>query len=370
MARPLPTSDYPQSTIQLTGMCRQQLLQLCEEAGAKPVHAETLLAYVFRRGVHDPDLISDIPHGLRSYLRRHYQPLPVKLLAEQQAADKARKLLLRMPDGADIETVLIPGPNRLTQCISTQAGCAMGCKFCLTATSGLGRNLTAAEMVAQVQFSQSVSKEKIRNLVLMGMGEPLHNYDEVAQFVRIAADTLGMAFSPRRITLSTSGLVPAIYRLIRDDLPCSLAVSLNATTDAIRSQIMPVNKRYPIAELLHAVRNYIATHGRKRVLIEYVLLAGVNDSIKDAERLCALLTDINSTVNLLPFNAHPASPFQTPSSGTVTRFRSILSEAGIVAIVRESRGRDISAACGQLKGETASHQAENNHGAVERRCFS
>jgi len=329
-------------------MSRQQLLQLCEKAGVKSVHAGTLLACIFRHGIHDPDMMPDIPRSLRSFLRQHHQPPPVELLAEQQATDGTRKLLLHMPDGEGIETVLIPGSGRLTQCLSTQAGCAMGCKFCLTATAGLSRNLTAAEMVAQVQCAQSMSKEKIRNLVLMGMGEPLHNFEQVAQFIRIAADPLGMALSPRRITLSTAGLVPGIYRLIEANLPCSLAVSLNATTDEVRNRIMPINKRYPISELLQAIRDYITAHGRKRVLLEYVLLAGVNDSAEDARRLCKLLRNIDSTVNLLPFNASPGSRFQTPGDAEVTRFRSILSEAGFVAVVRKSRGLDISAACGQL----------------------
>ena len=344
----MSASDKP-----LTGMTRQQLLALCEAAGTKPVHAEKLLAYIFRRGIVDPDHIPDLPDSLRSFLKEHSQPLSVVIKAKQQAKDGTRKLLLTMPDGKNIETVLIPGAGRLTQCISTQVGCAIGCKFCLTATAGLTRNLSAAEMVAQVQTAQGLSKNKVRNLVLMGMGEPLHNFDEVAQFIRIAADPLGMAFSPRRITLSTAGLVPGIYRMIEENLPCSLAVSLNATTDKIRSRIMPINKRYPIAELLQAIRDYIAALGRKRVLIEYVLLAGVNDSEEDAGRLCELLKDIDSTLNLLPFNASPDSPFQTPSDTSVTRFRSILCEAGFVAVIRKSRGQDISAACGQLKAEQA-----------------
>jgi len=333
----------------VTGMDRQQLHALCVAAGAKPVHTETLLAAFFRRGMRDVDAIPDIPRKLRDVLRRHHQPPAVDMAAEQQARDGTRKLLLRLPDGARIETVLIPAKERLTQCISTQAGCAMGCRFCMTATGGLARNLTTAEMVAQIQFAQAISAKKIRNIVLMGMGEPLHNFGAVARFVRIAADPLGMAFSPRRITLSTSGLVPGIYRMIRERLPCSLAVSLNATTDNVRNRIMPVNRRYPIATLLQAVRDYIAAHGRKRVLIEYVLLAGVNDTTKDAQRLCLLLEGIDCTINLLPFNAGPDSSFRPPADADVSRFRGILTAAGFVAVVRESRGRDILAACGQLR---------------------
>ncbi len=338
----------------ITGMERMQLLSLCQDIGVKPVHAETLLAAVFRRGTRDIDLIPDIPRKLRDVLRRHHQPLDIGLIAEQQASDGTRKLLLRLPDGTSVETVLIPAKGRLTQCISTQAGCAMGCTFCLTARNGLSRNLTAAEMVAQIRFAQSCSTEKIRNIVLMGMGEPLHNFEAVARFVRIATDPLGMAFSPRRVTLSTSGLVPAIYRMIREELPCSLAISLNATTDEIRNRIMPVNRRYPIAVLLKAVRDYIVAHGRKRVLIEYVLLAGINDAPEDAHRLCILLKGMDCTINLLPFNAAPESPFQPPSAESVRRFRAILSGGGFVAVVRESRGRDILAACGQLGAAQAS----------------
>ena len=338
----------------ITGMERAQLLSLCRDIGVKPVHAETLLAAIFRRGTQDIDSIPDIPRKLRDVLRRHHQPPDIGLITEQLASDGTRKMLLRLSDDANVETVLIPAKGRLTQCVSTQAGCAMGCAFCLTARNGLARNLSAAEMVAQIRFAQSRIEEKIRNLVLMGMGEPLHNFEAVARFVRIAADPLGMAFSPRRITLSTSGLVPAIYRMIRERLPCSLAISLNATTDAVRSRIMPVNRRYPIAVLLKAVRDYIAAHGRKRVLIEYVLLAGINDTAADARRLCALLSGMDCTINLLPFNAAPESPFRPPSAESVTRFRTMLSDSGFVAVVRESRGRDILAACGQLGAAQAS----------------
>jgi len=337
----------------LLGMGRVQLRELCDAAAVKPSHAERLVASLFRHGITDTDAIPGLPAALRAYLDRHGRILQPEIIARQQAADGTCKLLLGMPGGGEVETVLIPGEGRLTQCISTQAGCAMGCKFCLTATAGLARNLSAEEMAAEVMTAQSVSERKIRNLVLMGMGEPLHNYDEVAQFVRIAADPLGMAFSPNRITLSTAGLVPGIYRMIEDALPCNLAVSLNATTDDVRSRIMPVNHKYPIAVLLQAVRDYIAARGRKRVLIEYVLLAGINDSTTDAERLVTLLDGINSTINLLPFNAFAGSCYQCPDDATVSAFRDVLVKADMVAVVRESRGREISAACGQLKTETA-----------------
>ena len=335
----------------LIGLRYEQLVELCHLAGAKPVHAENIAASVFRRYNPDINAIDKLPNVLRDYLAEHVSTFEPVCTARQQAEDGTRKLLLKMPDGKEVETVLIQGPGRLTQCISTQVGCAVGCTFCLTATAGLTRNLSAAEMVAQVMAGQNISERRVRNLVLMGMGEPLHNYDEVAQFVRIATDPKGMAFSPNRVTLSTSGLVPMIYRMIEDRLPCNLAVSLNATTDEVRDRIIPINRKYPIAELMQAVRDYIDARGNKRVLIEYVMLAGVNDTVEDAHRLCALLDGFNCTVNLLPFNPYPGAEFECPSDASVTAFRSILVDSAIIAVVRESRGREISAACGQLKTE-------------------
>lgn len=337
----------------LIGMSFEQLEELCRQAGAKPVHAERLLAAVFRHNIQDISAIPDLPAVLRSYLAGHTSRFQIECVRQQQADDGTSKLLLCLPDGAEVESVLIPAAARLTQCISTQVGCAAGCGFCLTASAGLTRNLSAAEMVAQVMAGQQYSDKKIRNLVLMGMGEPLHNYDEVSHFIRIATDPKGMAFSPNRVTLSTAGLVPGIQQMIADDLPCNLAISLNATTDAVRDRIMPINRKYPIETLMDAVRAYIAARGNKRVLIEYVLLAGVNDSAADARRLCGLLAGLDCTVNLLPFNAYPGSDFESPDASAVSAFRAVLVEASMVAVVRESRGQEISAACGQLKTETS-----------------
>lgn len=357
-------TELPPSLIgmPLIGMEHADLVRICEAAGVKPVHADRLNASVFRYGITDPALIPELPQKLYDYLAQHINTLQPECIADQLAADGTRKMLLSMPHANndakggtkhEVETVLIPGPNRLTQCVSTQVGCAVGCKFCLTATAGLTRNLSAAEMVAEVMTAREASDQEIRNLVLMGMGEPLHNYEEVAKFIRIATDPLGMAFSPRRVTLSTSGLVPGIYRMIEDKLPCNLAVSLNATTDAVRDRIIPINSKYPIAELMQAVRDYIAAKDKKRVLIEYVMLKGINDSIDDAHRLVALLDGLGCTVNLLPFNPFPGNPFERPDDVTVTAFRSVLVKADMVAVVRESRGDEISAACGQLKTEVA-----------------
>jgi 23S rRNA (adenine2503-C2)-methyltransferase len=339
------TENKPQHLI---GMNHEQLLSLCREAGVKPVHAERLLASIFRYYNTDLDAIPELPTILRDYLCKHTTPLEMVYAARQQAKDGTQKLLLQMPDGNEVETVLIPGKGRLTQCISTQAGCAIGCSFCLTASTGLIRNLSAAEMVAQVIEGQQSCDKNVRNLVLMGMGEPLHNYDQVAHFIRIVTDPKGMAFSPNRVTLSTSGLIPGIRRMMDENLPCNLAISLNATTDAIRNQLIPINRKYPIHDLMAAVREYITKRGNKRVLIEYVLLAGINDTTQDARRLCGLLKGMDCTVNLLPFNPYPGSVYKRPSDANITAFRAILVEASMVAVVRQSRGQDISAACGQL----------------------
>lgn len=336
----------------LIGMGIDALTELCRSAGVKLSHAARLNAFIFRHGIDDVDAMPELPHILRDYLRTHTGRLHPEVIERQNAEDGTTKMLLRMMDGKTVETVLIPGPNRLTQCISTQVGCAVGCNFCLTATAGLTRNLSTAEMVAEVMSARKILGEYPRNIVLMGMGEPLHNYEEVARFVRIATDPQGMAFSPRRVTLSTSGLVPGIYRMIEDHLPCNLAVSLNATTDAVRDEIMPINRSYPIDKLMAAVRDYVAARDGKRVLIEYVMLKGVNDTMADAERLIELVGDLGCTVNLLPFNAFADSPYAAPDDETVSAFRQRLIAAGIVAVVRESRGDEISAACGQLKTET------------------
>jgi 23S rRNA (adenine2503-C2)-methyltransferase len=356
---PMPSTTPNTSTARpsIFGMSPAELVAMCEHIGVKPVHAERLSAHFFRRGNLDPDAIADLPESLRRHLRTDLDWPEARLVADQLADDGTRKLLLAMPDGREVETVLIPAAGRLTQCISTQVGCAVGCRFCLTATAGLTRNLTAAEMVLEIISAERIAGERPRNLVLMGMGEPLHNFEEVARFLAIVTDPKGMAFSPNRVTLSTAGLVPAIRRLLADDLPCNLAVSLNATTDAVRSSIMPINRKYPLAELLETIRDYVRIRGGKRVLIEYVMLAGINDSLADAERLCELLDGIDSTVNLLPFNEFSGNPYRRPSDEQVSAFRQVLVDHNLVAVVRESRGRDISAACGQLKTEV-----------MQRRC--
>lgn len=332
----------------LIGMAFEDLQSLCIAAGAKASHADSLRAHIFRRGYQTVREIEGLPKALYDHVESHTRRMEPALRAMQQSDDGTCKVLLGMEDGREVESVLIPGKGRLTQCISTQVGCAVGCTFCLTATGGLTRNLGTAEMVAQIFAAWSHTGEKPRNLVLMGMGEPLHNYDEVARFVRLATDPKGMAFSPRRVTVSTAGHVPGMERMIEDDLPCNLALSLNATEDDTRSRIMPINRRWPIAEVLEWTARFAAGK-RKRILIEYVMLAGINDSDDDAHRLVELLKELPCTINLLPFNAFAGNDFKRPDGARVSAFRDILVRADRVAVVRESRGRDISAACGQLR---------------------
>jgi 23S rRNA (adenine2503-C2)-methyltransferase len=334
-------------------MTHDDLLTLCRQAGVKTHHADVLRAWVFRRGERDFSRMVELPQHFQQWLREHVSWPELRVNRLQQDDDGTQKMLLGLPLGGEIESVLIPAAGRITQCISSQVGCAMGCTFCLTATAGLQRDLQTSEMVAQLMQARTVLGSYPRNVVLMGMGEPLHNYDAVARFVRIATDPAGIALSPRRVTLSTSGLVPAIEQMTDDALPCNLAVSLNASNDAVRDRLMPVNRKYPLASLLSAVRRFAAAGtSRKRVLIEYVLMEGVNDSPADAQALVELLHGLPCTVNLLPLNMHGGTAFRRSPDDAVQRFWQVLSDASFVAVVRASRGNNISAACGQLKAET------------------
>lgn len=335
----------------LLGFEQQELVQVCQNLDVSTVHAQKIMGKVFRYAEFDLENIPHFPKKLLTWLQENTELSLPEVVSAQKSEDNTQKLLIRMNDNRDVESVLIPSTGRLTQCISSQVGCAIGCEFCLTATGGLTRNLTTAEMMMEVMIAHRTLGEYPRNMVLMGMGEPLHNYEHVAKFIRMVTDEQGMAFSPRRVTISTAGLVPAIYRMLEDDLPCSLAVSLNATTNEVRSQIMPINNKYPLEGLRQAMRRYVEARNKKRILIEYVLLAGINDSLDDAKRLTEIARELGSTVNLLPFNPFPGSKYQRPSDEVVDMFRHHLNDAGVVAVVRISKGREISAACGQLKTE-------------------
>lgn len=263
--------------------------------------------------------------------------------------DGTRKYLFTLDDGEAVESVLIPDEGRNTLCISSQVGCAMACEFCLTGTFKLTRNLTTAEIVNQVCAVRRDAD--IRNIVFMGMGEPLHNLDNVVRAIKILIDGNGLQFSNRRVTVSTSGLVPEMAELGRR-VTVNLAVSLNATTDELRNRIMPVNRRYPLAELLTACRNF-PLPSRRKITIEYVMLGGVNDTLEDARRLLRLISDIPNKVNLIPFNEHEGCSFKSPTRAAIDAFHKYLIDRHVTVITRDSRGGDISAACGQLKGKLA-----------------
>ena len=282
-------------------------------------------------------------------------PIP-KIVTTETSKDGTRKFLFELEDGRAIESVLIPDEDRQTLCISSQVGCRQACRFCLTGSKGFTRNLKACELVDQVlEVSRILKREETRgltNIVLMGMGEPLENFDEVVKALKTVTSDKGLAFSPRRVTLSTAGLVPEIEKLGKSGLKVNLAISLNAATDEVRDTIMPVNRRYPIKALLSACKRF-PLEPRRRITFEYVLLQGVNDSGEDALRLAKLLKNIRSKVNLIPFNPFPGSEFKRPDDAAVRRFQKILLDHHYTAPVRESRGGDISAACGQLRERAA-----------------
>jgi 23S rRNA (adenine2503-C2)-methyltransferase len=315
--------------------------------GKERFRAGQLLRWIYPRGVTEFGAMTDLAKGFREELTQRATVSSCTAAAEEVSRDGTRKFLFPLADGESVETVLIPmEEGRATLCVSTQVGCAMQCAFCLTGVYGLTRNLTAAEIVNQVCAVRT--RFPVDNLVLMGMGEPLHNLDNVVRALEILYSAAGFNYSPRKVTLSTSGLVPEMRELGRR-IRVNLAVSLNATTDAVRDRLMPVNRRYPLAELLQACRDYPLAP-RQRITFEYILIRAVNDSPEDARRLVKLLHGVKAKVNLIPYNAHPGSAFQAPDEAVIETFQRQLLNRGIVAVRRAGKGQDISAACGQLKG--------------------
>lgn len=339
---------------------RGELETWCAEVGEPRFRARQVLAWVHRKGVARFDDMTDVSKRLRALLAEHFALDRVAPTFVADASDGTQKLLFHLPGddarikAAAVESVLIPqfdrdggARDRLTLCISSQAGCAMGCGFCATARLGLIRNLKPAEIVGQVRAAQAVAApHPITNLVFMGMGEPLANYDHVVTALEILTSDWGYAISPRRITVSTVGLAADIPRFIADTRVL-LAVSLTATTDAQRDRLMPINQRYPLEELLRACRT-VPIARRERITFEYVMLDGENDADADARRLVQLLHGLRAKVNLIPFNPFPDAGFAPSPRARIMRFQAILREHGLNTTVRESRGRDIQAACGQL----------------------
>jgi 23S rRNA (adenine2503-C2)-methyltransferase len=341
--------------VNLLGLTREQLQAWCAVLGSKPFRARQLMHWLYKRGCDRFEDMSDLALGFRALLAERAEiRLPV-IISQQQASDGTRKWLLRADQSQAFEMVYIPESDRGTLCISSQVGCALDCAFCATAQQGFNRNLSTAEIVGQVWLAnrelgfEPGGDRIITNVVLMGMGEPLANYRNVVPALRIFLDDLGFDLSRRRVTLSTSGMVPQIHRLAQE-INVALAVSLHAPDDALRSQLVPINRLHPIAELLEACWHYIDEQNGRSVTFEYVMLDQVNDSAAQARALARLLAGHPAKVNLIPFNPYPGSRFRRSSEAAIAQFRDLLLRAGVLATVRRTRGDDIDAACGQLVG--------------------
>jgi 23S rRNA (adenine2503-C2)-methyltransferase len=348
----------------LAGAELHELEAAVADLGSRAFHARQIFQWIHKRGTTDFALMSDLSRELRAKLADHFTIGTPEILRRERSADGTTKLLLRLSDGRQIESVCIPEgtegaahldeADRVTFCLSTQVGCAMRCAFCLTGKMGIDRNLTAGEIVGQVRVlaRELGLLDRRFNIVLMGMGEPLHNYEHTMKALRILADERGLAVSPRRVTLSTVGVLPALERLATEPLMPNLAISLHSTTEAQRDLLVPINRKYGIQELLDACRRF-PLRRRERITFEYVMLKDVNDTPEDARRLVRLLNGIQAKVNLLPLNEAAGIPFERPGDAAVNRFAKILAERGVTVSVRKSRGRDIRAACGQLITETS-----------------
>ena len=359
MPEALIATSNPASKVNLLGMTRAQLESYFDELGEKKFRAQQVMKWMHHQGIRDFQAMTNIGKALRDKLASCAEITPPEIESQQDSTDGTRKWAIKVDGGALVEAVLIPEGDRATLCVSSQVGCSLDCKFCSTGKQGFQRDLTSAEIIGQVWLAinsydgwQAGNGRVVTNVVMMGMGEPLLNFDNVVSSMELMCDDLAYGLSKRKVTLSTSGVVPALDRLAElSDV--SLAVSLHAPNDAIRNEIVPINRRYPIAKLLDSARAYIdAQTDKKRVVtIEYTLLAGVNDQVEHAHELAVLLKDYPCKINLIPFNDFPNSGYQRPSGNAVSRFWKVLMEAGFIVTVRTTRGDDIDAACGQLVGD-------------------
>jgi 23S rRNA (adenine2503-C2)-methyltransferase len=361
----------------LIALKRPALAELLAALGVperqRRMRVSQLWSWLYVRGVTDFARMTDIASALRSQLAAHFTLARPEIVTEQVSVDGTRKWLLRLDDGKEVETVYIPEEDRGTLCISSQVGCTLTCTFCHTGTQRLVRNLTAGEIVGQIMLARDRigdwpgavppdprglprTERKITNVVLMGMGEPLYNFDNVRDACAIAADGEGLSISKRRITLSTSGIVPEIPRW-GEEAGTMLAISLHAVRDDLRNELVPINKKWPIAKLLEACRNYPGLSNAKRITFEYVMLKGANDSVEDAKALVRLLAKIPAKINLIPFNPWPGAPYECSDWEQIEKFAEVVNRAGYASPVRSPRGRDIMAACGQLKSASLKQRA-------------
>ena len=317
--------------------------------GIQPYRAGQILKWIYLRQADTFDVMTDIKKEIRNQLSQDFIICRLKKTRTETSQDGSKKYLFKLNDGKYIESVLIPEKDHYTLCISSQVGCAQGCKFCLTARAGFSRNLTKGEIIAQIRdvAFDIGGQQRLSNIVMMGMGEPLANYSNVVEAIHVITDKdAGLEFSNRKVTVSTSGLVPKLMDLGRETT-VNLAVSLNATENKTRDMLMPVNRKYPIEQLLKACANY-PLMPRRKITFEYILIKGINDSEQDARRLAKLLRPIRAKINLIPFNSYEKSEFDRPDESVILKFKDILSKTNYTAIVRYSKGQDISAACGQL----------------------
>ncbi|MDE2464579.1 MAG: 23S rRNA (adenine(2503)-C(2))-methyltransferase RlmN [Alphaproteobacteria bacterium] len=363
------------TTTNLIGLSFDGLRQALADAGTdakqQSMRARQLWNWVYVHGAADFSTMSNLAKGFRADMAEHFNLARPEIVSEQISEDGTRKWLLRA-GGQEFETVFIPDADRGTLCVSSQVGCTLNCRFCHTGTQALVRNLTPAEIVGQIMIARdrladwpsTAENRRITNVVMMGMGEPLYNFDNVKQALLIAQDGDGLALSRRRITLSTAGVVPMIARA-GAEIGCSLAISLHAVRDDIRDVIVPLNRKYKIAELLDACRSYPGLSNARRITFEYVMLKGVNDSLAEARELVALIKGIPAKINLIPFNPWPGAPYVCSDWEQIEKFAEIVNRAGYASPVRTPRGRDIMAACGQLKSESLKLRARDRVQATQ-----
>ncbi|MDT8408518.1 MAG: 23S rRNA (adenine(2503)-C(2))-methyltransferase RlmN [Wenzhouxiangellaceae bacterium] len=339
----------------LLGLSREGLEAFFSSIEEKPFRARQLLQWIYQRHVTDFEQMTDLSQALRRRLAAQTEIRPPSVLSEQKSVDGTIKWLMSLPGGSAVETVFIPEPSRGTLCISSQVGCMLNCTFCSTAMQGFSRNLTSAEIIGQVWLANYlIGDQRISNVVLMGMGEPLLNLDQVSPALSLMREDLAYGLASRRVTVSTSGVIPGIDAL-RDGPAVALAVSLHAPVDEIRTRLVPLNRKYPIADLLAACRRYLdGRQAKQSITFEYTMIAGVNDDPALARQLLRILSGMPCKVNLIPFNPYPGTPFRCSEPDVIARFQEILRHGGMIATIRRTRGDDIDAACGQLVGKVLS----------------
>jgi 23S rRNA (adenine2503-C2)-methyltransferase len=364
----IPRNELIDKKINIIGLTKLVLSEHLLKAGIEQKHLNMRLnqiwGWLYQKGITDFSKMGNISKDVKGLLSKYFSISLPTIVEKKISTDGTRKYLLRLSGGHEIETVFIPETDRGTLCISSQVGCTLTCPFCHTGTQKLVRNLNPSEMIGQVLIAREDLNEwpteqnnrigqprKLSNIVLMGMGEPLYNFDAVRDAMNIAMDPAGIALSRRRITLSTSGVVPEIGK-VGDEIGCMLAISFHATTDEVRNKLVPINKRWNISQLLQALRDYPRLSNSERITFEYVMIDKVNDSDEDARRLIALIKGIPAKINLIPFNEWPGAPYKRSSNNRIRAFADIIHNAGYSSPIRKPRGEDIMAACGQLKSET------------------